>query len=376
MPLASRIPIRFSGVTIMSNPSRSMGASNGHLLGPDYFGYYSCEVANLFSQDDDAFPIATHTSKFPEGTRGKSKGKSTIKHNDSSDSLYGNDGGAELSNFKKERLRSLLRLSVADLSSEVDERGKEEMLELNNASVFVIKNETEEKMKTTSISSLTTIAGACVVRSEGRRDNNGSDGLNRKARSPLRLAFSKGSLESHKTQHRFVVQPKKRVNWALQETTQENGNKRVSESRVEELGQVKAQSSLEKVVNGSVGGRSASIRPLALTWVAKRVDKSKEVTEVTGSVLGAAYGEKKSSIHASSKDNGVIEEVDLGPSCFGTKEEMTSYSLFDTDPLSFDTSDTETVDDDSLLSHFENEDGLLIEQLEKEYVEEQKQQKK
>ncbi|KAF7814563.1 uncharacterized protein G2W53_028532 [Senna tora] len=60
-----------------------------------------------------------------------------------------------------------------------------------------------------------------------------------------------------------------------------------NESRVEELGQVKAQSSLEKEVNGSDGVRNESIRPLALAWVAKGVDKAKKVTEVTGSVLGA-----------------------------------------------------------------------------------------
>ncbi|KAF7827080.1 uncharacterized protein G2W53_018244 [Senna tora] len=235
-----------------------------------------------------------------------------------------------------------------------------------------------------------------VVRSVGRRDNNGSDGLNRndirenlaqqndfkitlkihldpngkrrmewvlerrvpQPRSPLRFAFSKDPPESHQSQHRFVMQPNKRVNWALQDTTQKNGTKMVKDPSVEELGQVKAQSSLEKIVNSSEGGRNESIRPLALTWVAKGVDKAKKVTEMTGSVLGATSGEGNdynSSTHASSKEKWVIQEVDLGPSCSGTKVEMTNHSFFDTEPLSSDTSDTETVDADSLISHFENE---------------------
>ncbi|KAF7835559.1 UPF0664 stress-induced protein C29B12.11c [Senna tora] len=239
-----------------------------------------------------------------------------------------------------------------------------------------------------------------VVRSVGRRDDNGSDGLNRndirenlapqnelkktlkinldpngksrvewvlerrvpQPRSPLRLAFNKGPPESHQSPHCFVTQPKKRVNWALQDTTQKNGTKMINEPRAKELGQVKAQSPLEKVVNGSDGGQNESIRPLALTWVAKGVDKAQKVTEVTGSVFGAVSGEGN--------------DYNLSPSCSGTKVEMTNHSFFDTEPLSSDTSDTKTVDDDSLISHFENEEGLLIEQLEKEYVEEQKQQKK
>ncbi|KAF7802167.1 uncharacterized protein G2W53_041278 [Senna tora] len=194
-------------------------------------------------------------------------------------------------------------------------------------------------------------------------------------RSPLRLALSKGPPEIHKSQQ----QPKKRVNWALHDTTRKNGTKRANESRVEELGQVKAQSSLKKVVNGSDGVRNEAIRPLALTWVAKGVDKVKKGTEVMGSVLGPVSGEGSeynSSTHASSKGKEVIQEVDLGPSCSGTKGEMTSHSFFDAEALSSDTSDTETVDDDSLISHFENEEGLLIEQLEREFMEEQKQQNK
>ncbi|KAF7844649.1 hypothetical protein G2W53_001554 [Senna tora] len=194
-------------------------------------------------------------------------------------------------------------------------------------------------------------------------------------RSPLRLALSKGPPDIHKS----LQQPKKRVNWALHDTTQKNGTKRANESRVEELGQVKAQSSLNKVAKGSDGVRNEAIRPLALMWVAKGVDKAKKGTEVMGSVLGAVSGEGSdynSSTHASSKGKEVIQEVDLGPSCSGTKGEMTSHSFFDAEALSSDTSDTETVDDDSLISHFENEEGLLIEQLEREFVEEQKQQNK
>ncbi|KAF7810728.1 Niemann-Pick C1 protein-like [Senna tora] len=174
------------------------------------------------------------------------------------------------------------------------------------------------------------------------------------------------------------MQPKKRVNWALQDTTQKNGTKMVNEPSVEELGQVKAQSSLEKGVSGCEGVRNESIRPLALTWVAKGVDKAKKATEGTCSGLGAALGEGNaynSSTHASLKEKWVTQEVNLGP--------LLWYKGGDDKPcflrhraLIFRYLRYRTVDDDSLISHFENEEGLLIEQLEKEYVEEQKQQKK
>lgn len=106
----------------MSNASRSLVASDKlERVGPDYFGYYSSEVINLLSQDEDVLPVATQTSKIPQSKRGEGK-KNSINHSDtSSGSLYSNGVGAGLSDFKKDRLRSLLRQSVSALSSEVDE---------------------------------------------------------------------------------------------------------------------------------------------------------------------------------------------------------------------------------------------------------------
>ncbi|KAF7839706.1 calmodulin-binding transcription activator 4 isoform X1 [Senna tora] len=210
----------------------------------------------------------------------------------------------------------------------------------------------------------------------GRRDDNGSEG---RSRNGIRESLAPQNKFKKTLKIHLDPNGRRRVEWVLE--------RRVQQPRIplrlalskEELGQVKAQSSLKKVVNGSDGVRNEAIRPLALMWVAKGVDKAKKGTEVMGSVLGVVSGEGSdynSSTHASSKGKEVIQDVDLGPSCSSTKGEMTSHSFFDEEALSSDTSDTETVDNDSLISHFENEEGLLIEQLEREFVEEQKQQNK
>ncbi|XP_028778557.1 uncharacterized protein LOC114735070 [Neltuma alba] len=101
----------------MSNPSRSFGASDEHQReGPDYFGYYSHEVVNLLSEDENNMQSASQTSELPRNSSGQDSGKSAEEHRDSSGSL-----NSDNSDFKKERLRSLLRQSVTDLSSEVNE---------------------------------------------------------------------------------------------------------------------------------------------------------------------------------------------------------------------------------------------------------------
>ncbi|KAJ1395698.1 NET domain [Sesbania bispinosa] len=107
----------------MSNASRSMVASDKcERAGPDYFGYYSSEVVNLLSQDEDVFPVATQTSEIPQNKYGEGRKKNLVNHSDNfSGSLYSNGVGAGLSDFKKDRLRSLLRQSAFALSSEVDE---------------------------------------------------------------------------------------------------------------------------------------------------------------------------------------------------------------------------------------------------------------
>ncbi|KAK4272137.1 hypothetical protein QN277_020728 [Acacia crassicarpa] len=99
----------------MPNPSRSFGASDKHQgPGPNYFGYYSHEVVNLLSQDENNLQSASQTS--PQKSSGQDNGKSPYEHRNSSGSLNG-----DVSDFKKERLRSLLRQSATDLSSEVNE---------------------------------------------------------------------------------------------------------------------------------------------------------------------------------------------------------------------------------------------------------------
>ncbi|KAJ7974693.1 Transcription factor GTE1 [Quillaja saponaria] len=98
-------------------------APDGHRkIGPDYFGYYTREVIELLSQDED-FPLfANQTSEVPGRRNEKDMGKNTVEHSDNrSDSLFSNGIGTELSDFTKERLRLLLRQGVKVLSSEVDE---------------------------------------------------------------------------------------------------------------------------------------------------------------------------------------------------------------------------------------------------------------
>ncbi|QCD96410.1 uncharacterized protein LOC114186008 isoform X3 [Vigna unguiculata] len=90
-------------------------------VGPDYFGYYSSEIANLLSQDDDAFPVSDKIPELPKSKYEEGRKKSLINQGDNSGPLYSNGVGAGLSDFTKDRLKSLLRQSVISLSSEVDE---------------------------------------------------------------------------------------------------------------------------------------------------------------------------------------------------------------------------------------------------------------
>ncbi|BAT84831.1 uncharacterized protein HKW66_Vig0045180 [Vigna angularis] len=105
----------------MSIDSSFTASEKYERVGPDYFGYYSSEIANLLSQDEDAFPVSDkiselHKSKYEEGRK-----KSLVNQGDNSSPLYTNGVGAGLSDFRKDRLKSLLRQSVNSLSSEVDE---------------------------------------------------------------------------------------------------------------------------------------------------------------------------------------------------------------------------------------------------------------
>ncbi|XP_030953737.1 uncharacterized protein LOC115976546 isoform X5 [Quercus lobata] len=91
-------------------------------IGPDYFGYYTREVVELLSQDDDILPSASQTSSLSGRKCGEVVGNNTIEYrNKFSGSLLTNSIGAGLSDFKKEGLKALLRQGISILSPEVDE---------------------------------------------------------------------------------------------------------------------------------------------------------------------------------------------------------------------------------------------------------------
>ncbi|WCJ30102.1 hypothetical protein M5689_011683 [Euphorbia peplus] len=101
----------------MSEKSGSLAASsNLSTSGPDYFTFYTSEVKQLLSENED-FPHAE--PKVIGYTCGKVS--SNVKTETSSGPFFSNSFGARLSNQKKESLNALLRQSVATLTPEVDE---------------------------------------------------------------------------------------------------------------------------------------------------------------------------------------------------------------------------------------------------------------
>jgi hypothetical protein len=105
----------FASKFAMSNAPKSLVASDKcERVGPDFFGYYSSEVVNLLSRDEDDLPVTTQLSKLPQNKCG-------VGGNNCSGPLFSNGVGAGLSDFEKDRLKSLLRQSAVTLSSEVDE---------------------------------------------------------------------------------------------------------------------------------------------------------------------------------------------------------------------------------------------------------------
>ncbi|KAL3829543.1 hypothetical protein ACJIZ3_018345 [Penstemon smallii] len=109
----------------MSQKSEDLPASGDKNKGPDFFGYYTSEVAELLSQDGGLRLSSDQTSNDFGGEKGKLENnfRTKEKNNGSngSASLYSNGIGALLSECKKERLKSLLRQSVFTLTEEVDE---------------------------------------------------------------------------------------------------------------------------------------------------------------------------------------------------------------------------------------------------------------
>ncbi|KAL6551448.1 hypothetical protein OROGR_007602 [Orobanche gracilis] len=100
-------------------------------IGPDFFGFYTSQVAELLSKDEDLLPFSPSISHSVENVRdevGKDKGltKNNItienKGTNGYGPLFSNGIGALLSEFKSERLKYLLRQSVFTLTKEVDEQ--------------------------------------------------------------------------------------------------------------------------------------------------------------------------------------------------------------------------------------------------------------
>ncbi|KAI8533556.1 hypothetical protein RHMOL_Rhmol10G0020000 [Rhododendron molle] len=101
----------------MSEVRRDMGASAElDLVGPDYFSFYTQEVAELLSHDGDFLPLPSETAEFGERTSDMVGDKAIVLG-----SLFSSPIGARLSEYKKERLKALLRQSAVTLSQEVDE---------------------------------------------------------------------------------------------------------------------------------------------------------------------------------------------------------------------------------------------------------------
>ncbi|KAL6520193.1 hypothetical protein OROMI_032373 [Orobanche minor] len=99
-------------------------------IGPDFFGFYASEVAELLSRDEDLLP-SCHSISHSVGNLRDEVGKDKVltknsitienKGINAYGSLFSNGIGALLSEFKRERLKSLLRQSVFTLTKEVDE---------------------------------------------------------------------------------------------------------------------------------------------------------------------------------------------------------------------------------------------------------------
>ncbi|XP_057993313.1 uncharacterized protein LOC110656586 isoform X2 [Hevea brasiliensis] len=99
----------------MSETSGGFTSADLNKLGPDYFTFYTCEVKELLSQNEDFLPFAAEIA----GNRCEEVRGNNVEP--SSGSLFDKCIGAGLSDCKKERLNALLRQTLATLVPEVDE---------------------------------------------------------------------------------------------------------------------------------------------------------------------------------------------------------------------------------------------------------------
>ncbi|KAG8501511.1 hypothetical protein CXB51_003801 [Gossypium anomalum] len=102
-------------------PRNSDASSEQCKAGPDFFSFYACQIADLLSEDKNTLSYS-NASELSQGKYVVVNDKESMDCSPKDvDSLFENSIGAELSYFKKGRLKGLLRQSVNDLSMEVDE---------------------------------------------------------------------------------------------------------------------------------------------------------------------------------------------------------------------------------------------------------------
>jgi len=91
-------------------------------IGPDIFGFYKHEIADLLAQDADELFLPL-SSKAKEPVNVYPKAPENGKQPDPSQvsSLFSNSIADEVPDFKRELLKSSLRQSVGALAQEVDE---------------------------------------------------------------------------------------------------------------------------------------------------------------------------------------------------------------------------------------------------------------
>ncbi|CAA2993561.1 Beta-galactosidase [Olea europaea subsp. europaea] len=129
-------------VGVMSDTSRDMTAAieNGN-IGPDFFGLYTSEVAELLSQDDDFLPFSPQISGLAgnslELDRDEHKFKSLLCE---SVLTLGQEFNEVHPDFKMERLKSLLCESVLTLGQEFNEDFENEHVHLDVSGKEVSNN--------------------------------------------------------------------------------------------------------------------------------------------------------------------------------------------------------------------------------------------
>ncbi|GAB2283844.1 hypothetical protein Dimus_018331 [Dionaea muscipula] len=104
---------------VMLEASCHLAASDPqNTTGPDLFGFYTREVTDLLSQDEDILPSSRDTEAANASTRMLNDGKGTASY---VNPLFGSSLEAALPDFRRGLLKVLLRQSLSTLVQEVDE---------------------------------------------------------------------------------------------------------------------------------------------------------------------------------------------------------------------------------------------------------------